>query len=396
MKILQINALCETGSTGKICFDISNFLTENNIENYILYSMASGHSNNSIKFTNIKYIKLQALKSKIFGNYGFNSKSATKKLISKISKINPDIVHIHNIHSHDINIELLFNYLKETKVKIFWTFHDCWAFTGYCPHFDMVGCDKWMTQCQNCIQKKSFSWFFDNSKRLFEKKKRLFSDLDLTIFTPSNWLANLVKKSFLKAYDVQVINNGINLDIFKPSPSQFKSKFNIPPHKKIILGVAFDWGKRKGLDTFLALSKRFDNDIFQIVLVGTNNNVDKILPSNIISIHRTQNQSELAEIYTAADVFVNPTLEENFPTVNLESIACGTPVITFNTGGSPECIDHSCGIVVEKNDIDSLCEKIALVCKENLFSPEACRKYAENFGRDKMVEKYYNAYRRIK
>lgn len=394
MKIVQINALCKTGSTGKICADISKFLVQNNIENYIFYSLANGGDENSIKFTSKNYIKLQALKSRIFGNYGLNSKRATKKLITEISKIDPDIVHLHNIHSHDVNLELLFNYLKATNAKIIWTFHDCWAFTGYCTHFDMIGCNKWTTQCKNCIQKNSFSWFSDRSTSLFEKKKQLFSNLNLTIVTPSKWMSDLVRKSFLSEYPVKVINNGINLDIFKPTDSDFRAKYNIPKHKNILLGVAFGWSDKKGLHTFIELSKRLDNN-FQIVLVGTNKNIDKQLPNNIISIHKTESQSELAKIYTAADLFINPTLEENFPTVNIEAIACGTPVVTYETGGSPECIDETCGTVVPKNDIDSLFEQIILICKEKPFSKSACIDYAKNLSRSKMIEKYYDTYRGV-
>ena len=224
MTIVQINALCKTGSTGKICADIGDFLTKNEVENYIFHSLSSENSENYIKFSNKRYIKIQALKSRILGNYGFNSRHSTKKLISKITKIRPDIVHIHNIHSHDINLELLFDYLKAANIKVFWTFHDCWAFTGYCTHFDMSNCYKWTDQCENCVQKKYFSWFFDRSKRLFEKKKKLFTDLDLTIITPSKWLAELVHKSFLKDYDVKVVNNGINLKVFKPINSNFREK----------------------------------------------------------------------------------------------------------------------------------------------------------------------------
>lgn len=391
MKIVQINATCGVGSTGKICVAISELLDKQNIENYIFYTQGNSDFENGIKYAKNKYIKVQALKSHIFGNYGFNSICATKKVIKLLKKISPDIVHLHNIHSHDCHLGMLFNYFKNEKIKLFWTFHDCWAFTGYCPHFDMIGCDKWQTECKNCPQRKEYSWFFDKSKALFNKKKELFSELDLTIITPSQWLADLVKQSFLKDYPVKVINNGIDLDVFKPTNSDFRKKYNCED-KFIVLGVAFGWGAKKGLDVFIELSKRL-SDNYKIVLVGTNDNIDKQLPENIISIHRTQSQTELAEIYTAADLFVNPTREENFPTVNMEALACGTPVLTFNTGGSPEIIDDTCGAVVPKNDIDGLYSEILRTKSENPYSPEACIEKAKSFNAEEKFKEYLRLYK---
>ena len=391
MKIVQINAVCGSGSTGKICVDVSKLLTEKQIENYILFSSGNSDYPYGIKHTNDKYIKIQALKSRIFGNYGFNSKKATKSLINELERLSPDVVHLHNIHGHNVNLEMLFNYFKKNpQIKLYWTFHDCWAFTAYCPHFVMAGCDFWKEGCHNCVQKNHFSWFFDKSKQLYEKKKELFTGVDLTIITPSKWLGDLVKQSFLKECEVKVINNGIDLDVFQPTESDFREKYNLKD-KKIVLGVAFGWGKRKGLDVFIELSRRLPEN-YQIVLVGTSDDVDKQLPDNIISIHRTNNQKELAEIYTAADVYANPTREDTYPTVNMESLACGTPVVTFKTGGSPEIIDEKTGIVVEKEDIDSFEAAIMKVCENNILTKEACLEMAKNYDRYDRYEDYVNLY----
>ncbi|MBE7083318.1 MAG: glycosyltransferase [Clostridiales bacterium] len=390
MKVLQINSACGKGSTGKICVAVSELLNEKGIENYILYSSGNSDYSQGIKYQGAFYTKIQALKSRVFGNYGFNSARSTRRLIREIEKINPDIVHLHNIHAHNCNLSLLFKYFKKANKKLFWTFHDCWAFTGYCPHFDMFGCDKWQSECGKCPQKRYYSWFFDKSKKLFDKKKKLFIGLDLTIITPSKWLGELVKQSFLKDYPVKVINNGIDLNIFKPTESNFKEKYNIKD-KFILLGVAFGWGVRKGLDVFIELSKRLD-ERFQIVLVGTDDSVDKQLPKNIISIHRTQNQTELAEIYTSADLFVNTTREENYPTVNMESVACGTPVLTFNTGGSPEMLDETCGMVVPKNDIDRLEKEILRVFVDRPFDKEDCLSKAKQFNKDDKFREYIELY----
>ena len=392
MKIVQINAVCGRGSTGKICVSISEILTSQNIENYILYSFGKSDYPLGIKISSDKYIKIQALKSKVFGNYGFNSKRATKKIIDKLDSIQPDIVHIHNIHGHDCHLGLLFTYLKKKKIKIFWTFHDCWAFTGYCVHFTFVKCEKWKTECKHCPQRRQYSWFFDRSKALYNKKKEIFSGLDLTIITPSQWLAKLVKQSFLKDYPVKVINNGIDLNIFKPTESEFREKHHISADKKVILGVAFGWGIRKGLDVFIELSKRLESDKCQIVLVGTDDNTDKLLPDNIISIHRTQNQKELAEIYTAADLFVNPTREDNYPTVNMEALACGTPVLTFETGGSPESIDDTCGAVVECDNMNALERKVISILENTQICFENCIEHAKKFDMRHNFNLYWELY----
>ncbi len=393
MKIVQINATCGVGSTGKICVGISELLAEKNIENYILYSSKSNGYKYGIKCSDDNYIKMQALKSRVFGNYGFNSKKSTVRIIDELEYIKPDIVHLHNIHGHDCELEMLFKYFKKKNTKLVWTFHDCWAFTGYCTYFDMVKCDKWQTQCDQCVKKYEQSWFFDKSNKIFEKKKRLFEGLDLTIVTPSRWLSELSKQSFLREYPVNTINNGIDIGTFGYTESNFRKKYSLE-NKKIILGVALGWELRKGLDVFIELSHRL-TDAYKIVLVGTSVNIDKQLTKNIISIHRTRNQQELAEIYSVADVFVNPTREENYPTVNMESLACGTPVLTFRTGGSPEMLDETCGSVVDCDDIDALEKEIVRICTEKPYSKEACIKKAKEFDKNERFKEYIELYERI-
>ena len=394
MKIAQVNTTCGAGSTGKICVAVSDLLSQASVENHILYT--AGHSNHpaGIKYMSAFETKLQALKSRVFGNYGFQSKQATKRLIAELERIAPDIVHLHNLHGHNVHLGILFSYLKEKHLKIFWTFHDCWAFTGYCPHYDMAGCSKWQTGCQNCPQRSHYSWFFDRSAMLYEKKKQLFSGLDLTIITPSQWLADQVKMSFLKDYPVKVIHNGIDLSVFSPKESDFRAKHGIGD-RFMVLGVAFDWGVRKGLDVFVHLAQRLDPDKFQIVLVGTNDRIEKQLPPNIISIHRTANQTELAEIYTAADLFVNPTREENFPTVNIESLACGTPVLTYRTGGSPEMLSANTGRVVARNDEEALFSAILEIERDRPYSADTCRARAEEFSNEAKYREYVALYQRL-
>ncbi|MBR7178966.1 MAG: glycosyltransferase [Oscillospiraceae bacterium] len=393
MKVVQINATCGVGSTGKICVGISELMSAHGIENFILYSSRTSGYPLGIRCSNDRYVRMQALKSKILGNYGFNSKRATQKIIRELERIEPDLVHLHNIHGHDCDLESLFSYFQRKKTKLVWTFHDCWAFTAYCPHFSMMKCDKWKSQCAKCIQHREFSWFFDRSEELFEKKKRLFSGLDLTIVTPSKWLADLVKESFLKEYPVKVINNGIDLEVFRPTPSDFRERYGLVG-KKLILGVAFGWGERKGLDVFLRLARRLP-EAYRIILVGTDEKVDRELPESIISIHRTQNQRELAEIYSAAELFVNPTREENYPTVNMESLACGTPVLTFRTGGSPEVVDSSCGAVVDCDDVESLEREIIRICEVEPYAKEHCLNKAASFAQMNRFRQYLDLFEAI-
>ena len=394
MKLVQINTTCGSGSTGKICVSVSKVLNSRGIENYVIYS--NGHSDypGAIKCAE-RFPKLQALKSRLFCNYGFNSSASTRKIIAELDRIQPDIVHLHNLHGHNCNLEMLMNYFREKKIKLFWTFHDCWAFTGYCPYYDMVACSQWKEAgCKRCPQKKRYSWFFDRSEALFEKKKQLLTGLNLTIITPSQWLADQVKQSFLKDCPVKVINNGINLDIFQPKASNFREKYHISSDKTVLLGVA-QWVARKGADVFIRLAQRLDSEKFQIVMVGTDEQVDKLLPENVISIHRTENQVQLAEIYSAADLLVNPTREENFPTVNLESLACGTPVLTFRTGGSPEMLDETCGMVVERNDEEALYQAILKIAEEKPFSTAACTLRAQQFSEKEKFIEYYKLYAQI-
>ncbi len=390
MKIVQINATCGRGSTGKICVGISRLLTEQGVENYILYTSGRSDYPLGISCADDRYIRRQALKSRVYGNWGFNSRRATRRMIAELERIRPDIVHLHNLHGHGCDLDMLFSYFKAHNTKLIWTFHDCWSFTGYCTYFDLVACDKWRTGCDGCPQKRAHTWFLDRSHTLYERKKALFAGLDLTIVTPSQWLAELVGDSFLGNYPTKVIHNGIDLSVFHPTESNFREENGLTD-KYIVLGVAFDWGVRKGLDVFTRLADRLD-DRYRIVLVGTDDAVDRTLPANILSIHRTQNQQELAAIYSAADVFANPTREENYPTVNMESIACGTPVVTFRTGGSPEILGDVGGIAVDKNDIAAMQAALRYICEDRPIDRSTLTSAAQAFDQSLRNREYLALY----
>lgn len=391
MKIVQINATCGSGSTGKICQAVSELLTKDGTENFILYSFGNTKYPQAIKCCNENIRLVQSLYEKINGCYGFGAKYTTSLYIKELRRIKPDIVHLHNIHSHDIDVDVLFQYLRENKIKVYWTFHDCWAFTGYCTHFMMVGCNKWKHECCECPLYKVDSFFFDRSKQLFERKKMAVKGIDLTVITPSEWLGSVVRQSFLKDCKVEVINNGINLNVFKPTPSNFREKYGCAD-KILLLGIANGWPKGKNLNAFIRLANEL-NDRYRIILIGTNDKIDKTLPSNIISIHKTENQKQLAEIYSAVDILVNPTLEENFPTVNIESIACGTPVVTYNTGGSFEMLDSTCGKSIPTGDIDALESFIKGLESEWPFNTDECVNKAQTYNDTICFKKYLKLYK---
>ncbi len=390
MKVVQINATCGVGSTGKICVEISRLLGENGIENHILFCEGETAHPQGIKCATPFELRAEALKARLFGNWGFGARRTTKAMIAHLERIRPDIVHLHNIHGHTCHLEMLFSYLRKKKIKTFWTFHDCWAFTGYCTYFTLAGCDKWKTGCENCIQKRKYSWLWDKSKSLYARKKALLAGLDLTVIAPSEWMGGLVRQSFWKEHSLYVIPNGIDLSLFHPTESDIRERYNLE-NRYLILGVAFGWGRAKGPDVFTSLAARLGEN-YRILLVGTDEKTEKALPCNIIPIRRTQDQRELAALYTAADVFVNPTREDNYPTVNLEALACGTPAITFGTGGSPESIDDTCGVAVPCDDMDALMQEIVRVCENKPFSRDACLKKAREFDAARCFYEYIKLY----
>ena len=398
IRVAIINSY-NNGSTGKIASSIGDIASNDGIDVIKCYpkhsSNISQKKDKDFLFGNPFFYSINYYLTMLTGKHGCYQWHNTKKLINKLKDFKPDIIHLHNLHSSYVNLKMLFEYIKNYDIKVIWTLHDCWAFTGHCPYFTIAKCDKWKTGCYKCPQYKDYpKCLFDNSKKMYRLKKELFTGVEnLTIVTPSEWLAGLVKQSFLKDYPVKVINNGIDLNVFKPTESDFRKKYNIPEGKFILLGVAFGWGKRKGLDVFIELEKRLDSAKYQIVLVGTDDNADKRLPSGIISIHRTQNQTELAEIYTAADLFVNPTREEVLGMVNIEANACGTPVITFDTGGSPECINEKSGMVVNCGNVNDLQKEIERIQEKMPFSKEGCVLRAMQFNENRKFSEYVNLYK---
>lgn len=317
----------------------------------------------------------------------------TWRLIRRMDRFGVDLVHVHCLHDWYINIPMLFKYLRKNSIPVVWTMHDCWPLTGGCTNFVLSNCSKWQSNCSGCPQLSGYlENRFDFTARQFRVKQKYVSgNPNLTMVAPSEWMASLARQSYLKNSSIVVVNNGIDTDVFCPTESDFRSRWHLEG-KIILLGVAMPWRIGKGPDVFIRLANELD-DRFCIVMVGTDENIDKTLPDNIVSIHRTFDRTELATIYSAADLFVNPTLQENFPTVNMEALACGTPVLTYNTGGSPETIDQTCGCVVDKGDYDSLKAEILRITRDRPFSSEDCRKRAMQLSFTNMQEAYIDLFK---
>lgn len=388
LTLLQINVTANWGSTGKIAESIGLAAIKQGWESYIAYGrIANSSASKLIKVGGRWNTYLHFVGNRLLDLEGRCSTRATKKLIKEIDRIKPDVVQLHNIHDHFLNYRLLFEYLNQTDIQVVWTFHDCWAFTGHCYHFVQQDCMKWQTECRNCPQRNKF---IDRSRENFNLKKSLLTaNHNLTIVPCSEWMGDFVRKSFLKDKRIQVIHNGVDLNTFKFIP-ELKKKDG----KFRILAVSNVWLAYKGYYDIFKLPEML-SDEYEITMVGLKDNQLTELPAGIRGITRTQNVHQLVELYNEADVLINPTYADTFPTVNLEALACGTPVITYKTGGSPEAVDDKTGIVVEQGDVDALADAIRLI-KESPLSSEACRKRAEeHFEKDKCFEEYIELYERL-
>ena len=394
MKVLQINSVCGVGSTGKICVDIAKILEEKGHDCVIAYGRGVARGwGKTYKITSSFGNKLHYLKSRIFDKHGLGSSWETKKLIKFIKEYNPDVIHLHNIHGYYLNYKILFKFLQTYQGKVVWTMHDMWAMTGHCAY--SYECEKWHESCHDCSKLKDYpSALCDHSKKNFDLKKNLFSSLNnLTIVTVSHWLKAEFKRSFFQDCEIEVIHNGIDLNLFKPYGSDFRERNNLVG-KKVLLAVADRWTERKGLSDFLKLSLMLDEHT-KLIMVGLTEEQKGNLPANIIAITRTENQRQLAEIYSTADLFVNLTYSDTFGVVNVESLACGTPVLTYKTGGSPETISEEVGFVVEQGDIDKV-HKLIQEYKKTDELAKKCQTHALKFNKCEKFIDYVKIYEDIK
>lgn len=398
--LIQIDSCLAKGSTGRITESIGSIMKQQGWDCYVVHGARYvGKSQlKSIQVVSKIQEYLHAFGSMLFDKHGLYSQRETRRLIDKLHEIKPDIVQLHCVHGYYINYKFLFEYLKDVNVPVVWTFHDCWAFTGHCAHFAFANCEKWKVGCYSCPLLKDYpkSLLLDCSKSNWLQKKKSFTSIEnMHIVAVSEWLAELTKQSFFKKYPVEVIYNGVDLSVFKPNDNNIRERFGINKQDIMVLGVATSWGSEKGLNEFIKLSQEPG---VRVVLVGVSEDIQKKLPKEIIAISRTESQKELAEFYSAADVFVNPTYNDSFPTVNIESLACGTPVITYKTGGSPEAVTDVTGLVIERGDYQALLNAIRTFHEDSFKESHKvdCRRRAEDFfDKNKRFEEYRVLYNKL-
>lgn len=396
--IFQICVEGNTGSTGRIAEEIGILAIQKGWNSYIAYGRFTRPSkSNLIRIGTDWDVFLHGMETRLFDRHCLGSKTATQNLINQIKEIKPDIIQLHHLHGYYINIEILFDFLVSASIPVIWTFHDCWSITGHCAYFDFAECDKWKTECNKCPEKREYpaSLLIDRSTKNYYLKKVLFTSVKKMVVVPvSDWLKNIVLESFMQDIPIQTIHNGIDISDFKPqnNGSEIRAKHEINK-KFMLLGVASPWTRRKGLNDFIQLSKLLNEDEI-IVLVGLNKSQIQHLPQNIIGLTKTENRQELIDLYSASDLFINPTWEDNFPTTNLESLACGTPLVTYRTGGSIEAVSSDTGYIIEKGDILELIKVIRNIKEKGKHSfSVACRKRAvEFFNKDDRFKEYLDLY----
>lgn len=388
MKIVQINNVLNTGSTGRITEQVGEAAIKRGHTSFIAYGRDRQKSESeSYRIGGLPDLISHGVESFLFDRQGLGSRQATMQLIKWLEAIKPDAIGLHNIHGYYLNFPIFFGYLKRFNIPVVWTLHDCWSFTGHCSYFDRFDCTKWEDECNNCPMTGYYpKSVMDNSRKNYLLKKRTFcGHPNLLLVTPSKWLRQLVGRSFLSSYPVRVINNGIDLEVFKP--------IEYAGTEKIILGVAGAWDDRKGLRDFLELRSRVPAS-WRIVLIGVTRAQQWSLPRGIEGIVRTENLDELVAWYQKATVFVNPTYSDNFPTTNVEALGCGVPVVTYETGGSPESLDGQTGQVVRQGDVEELAKAILSVVERGRQKQRVdCRKRAELlFNKTERFAEYIDTY----
>ena len=400
-KLLQINPVVRLNtSTGRIMREIGELAMASGWDSYVAYSGARDgmpqHSSQLVPVGDKLDLAVHAAATRLFDAHGLASKRGTRQFIERIRTIDPDVIHIHNIHGYFLNYPLLFNYLKESGKPVVWTVHDCWLYTGHCYYYSAAHCDKWQKGCGHCPQKRAFpaSWLFDRSARNLRDKRCAFGSLEnLTIVPVSDWIRQEMASSILADKHYQVIHNGIDLNTFRPEAADRAEK----EAGTVILGVASIWLAEKGWSDFLQLAARLQPDE-KLVLIGrTTEEQRRQLPAGVQLIERTENVGKLATLYAASTVFVNPTWQDNYPTVNLEAIACGTPVVTYRTGGSVESVAEGTGFVVEQGDIDGLLARIReMAAWDKAATAARCRAFAlAHFRKEDCYQNYIKLYENL-
>lgn len=398
MRVFQLNTFCGVKSTGRIATEIAKLVQKDGGECRIGYGVP-GISADSEPFAyrtgSPVERKLHGAMRKLLDAEGYGSGLGTRQLIGEMRAFSPDLIHLHNLHGCYLNLSMLFDELARMNKPVVWTLHDCWPFTGHCAYFDYIGCDRWQSQCHDCPQKASYPTCIglSRARQNFEQKKRLFTQLqNLTFVAPCQWMTQPLSRSFLSCYPVRVISNGVNLAVFKPVDSDLRMRYGIG-EKKIVLSVASEWDERKGL-RYLLEARQKAGDEYCFVVIGLSEQQVADLPDGMIGLTHTANAHELAEWYTAADCLANPTMEDNMPMVNLEALACGTPVAVFETGGCPEAVGE-CGRVIPQGDADALCEAIRQLCQMKPALRPLCLERVKDFDSKKTFQSYLELYKEL-
>lgn len=395
--LLQINVSLNKGSTGRIAEQIGALARNKGWETYIVHGARYKCNSEmySIQSVSLFQEREHAIKSFLFDAQGLGSAHETEKVIDKIKKIKPDIIHLHNIHGYFLNYKVLFSYLRYAGIPVIWTLHDCWAMTGHCVHFDALKCDKWKTECYACPAKKMYpkSILFDRSKYNYRLKREYFTSLcNLSIVPVSHWLGHIVEQSYLNKYPIHVICNGVDVQVFRPIKTDLKKKLGVSK-KTVLLGVATSWNKSKGLYDYVKLSQKLSEE-YIIILIGIKRNDVNKIPSKIMTVERTNNQEELVEYYSMADIVLNLSYEESFGLTTVEGLACGTPSIVYDRTASPELVTPQTGCVIEAGNIEGILDainRIKLNGKE--YYSNACRKRVlDYYNKDEKYEEYIRLY----
>ena len=404
--LLQINPVLRVNtSTGRIMQEIGELAMQHGWRSCIAYSKGR----DGIKSCQSEVIPVgnkwstiwHGLETRLFDRHGLASNEATRLFVKQIQEFKPDVIHIQNIHGYFLNYQILFDFLAKSNIPVVWTVHDCWLYTGHCYYYSYAGCNKWQTGCGPCPHKKEFpaSWLIDRSHQNYEDKKQSFTSLpldQLTIVPVSEWIREEMQHSFFRNNQFHVIHNGINTNIFNIyNPEQVKQKYGLNG-KHILLGVASIWSREKGFDDCIQMTDLLHPDEM-LVLVGVRPEQQKKLKKNMLGIPRTENIHQLAELYAAADAFINPTWQDNYPTVNLEAIACGTPVVTYRTGGSIEAITDQTGFIVPQGNVKEMLEAARLISQRGkAYYQQPCRTYAlENFRKEDRYQDYLDLYDKL-
>ena len=394
MRVLQLNVTFGVGSTGRIVQDIHNFLLRKKIESFVIYGR-NRYAEDPFAFyigSKVSFY-IDALLTRITGFVGYFSYFYTIMIIRKIKSLQPDIIHLHNIHGYYLNIPMLLRFLITYDKKVVWTLHDEFMYTGKCAYTQE--CSKYLSTCQQCPLVKEYpkSFLFDWTRAMFLHKKRLLSNIShISFVTPSNWLASRTRGSIIKSHSISVINNGINTKVFKKTPSSQLDKFVNDDDVTVLALIANLDDNNKGHHWIKSMADyiREKNNNGQIHFIVVGSGKTKYNHELIKYIDRTNNVVDLVKLYNSADFYLILSEFENYPTVCLEASAINLPIIGFDVGGVRESIANVPYKLFPHGD-ESLIKFVSLLKKNNLKNFESPN--IKNIDYTTMTLEYLRLYR---